>query len=104
MGDNKKTEFNRLRRQMKQTASERYAEHGNDILVLIDLLQEEINIHAKQSARLSDDWGLAGDLGHIRRLLKDAILFLITSRFESKTEASQFIEDYVDTVREKQEG
>ena len=100
----KKAEFNRIRRQMKQTAAERYAEHRRDIFVLIDLLREELDVHAKEATKHSDDWGLAGDLGHIRRLLKDAILFLITSRFESQTEASGFIEDYIDTGLGRQEG
>ena len=35
----------------------------------------------------------------IRRSLKDVLLFLIISGFESEAEASRFIEDHLDATR-----
>jgi len=99
MDSNGKAKSKRIRRQMKQNAAERYAEHRSDIFVLIDLLHEELDVHAKDAEKQSDEWGLAGDLGRIRRLLKDVLLVLITCRFESQTEASRFIEDYIEARR-----
>jgi hypothetical protein len=97
-------EADRLKRQMQQTAAERYAEHHHDIAALVRLLGQELRAHRKKASLQSDEWGLTSDLGYVRRSLKDLLLFLIVSRFESKTEASRFIEDYLEAHnREKPE-
>jgi hypothetical protein len=97
-------EADRLKRQMEQTAAERYAEHYQDIAALVRLLGRELKAHRKRASQQSDEWGLTSDLGFVRRSLKDLLLFLIVSRFESKTEASRFIEDYLEAHnREKPE-
>lgn len=97
-------ESERLKRQMKQTAAERYVEYHRDIAALLRLLSHELRAHRKKASRQSNEWGFTSDLGYVRRSLKDLLLFLIVSRFESKTEASRFIEDYLEARnREKLE-
>jgi hypothetical protein len=97
-------ESERLKRQMKQTAAGRYAEYHHQIAALMRLLGQELRAHRKKASRQSDEWGLTSELGYVRRSLKEVLLFLILSRFESKTEASRFIEDYLEAhSREKPE-
>jgi len=104
MNQLQRIESERLKRQMKQTAAERYAEYHHDIAALVRLLGQELKRHRKKASRQSDEWGLTSDLGYVRRSLKDLLLFLIVSRFESKSEASRFIEDYLEAHnREKPE-
>lgn len=91
-----RSESERLKRQMKQTAAERYAEYLNDIVALVRLLAQELRAHRKKASRQPYEWGFTSDLGYVRRSMKNLLLFLTVSRFESKSEASRFIEAYLE--------
>jgi hypothetical protein len=47
-----------------------------DVDRLLDMLKEEVTHHAEAAAREPGDWGFAGDLGHVRELLTEALAFL----------------------------
>lgn len=89
-------ESEHLKRQMKQTAAERYAEYLNDIVALVRLLDQELRAHRKKASRQPYEWGFTSDLGYVRRSLKNPLLFLTVSRFESRSEASRFIEEHLE--------
>ncbi|MBS0195457.1 MAG: hypothetical protein JSR77_04460 [Planctomycetes bacterium] len=48
------------------TAAETYAARASDIARLMDVLQMELDAHAKQANAKPGDWGFAGDLYRIR--------------------------------------
>ena len=73
----KDIEARRIKQQLKQTAAERYADHQGDIAVLIDLVGEELRVHAEQAAKEPKDWGYAGDLGRVRGSLKGVLESLL---------------------------
>jgi len=92
----KDIEKKRIKRQLKQSAAERYADHRNDIGVLLDLVAEELRVHAERAAEDPKNWGYAGDLG-----LKGLLESLLIGRYEwSETEASRFIEDHLEDMRD----
>jgi hypothetical protein len=96
----KDIEAARVKRQLKQTAAQRYADHQNDIGVLLDLIGEEMRVHAETAAKKPKDWGFAGDLGRVRESLKDILHSCIIGRHSwSETEASRFIEDHIEEMR-----
>ena len=96
----KDIEARRIKRQLKQTAAERYADHQGDIAVLMDLVGEELRVHAAQAAKEPKDWGYAGDLGRVRGSMKGILESLLIGRYEwSETEASRFIEDHLEDMR-----
>lgn len=96
----KDIEAARVKRQLKQTAAERYADHQKDIGALLDLVGEELRVHAEAAAKKPKDWGYAGDLGRVRENLKDILQsFLIGQYGWSETEASRFIEDHLEEMR-----
>jgi hypothetical protein len=96
----KDVEKRRIGRQLKQTAAERYADHQQDIGVLLDLVAEELRVHAERAAEDPKDWGYAGDLGRVRETLKGLLESLLIGRYEwSETEASRFIEDHLENMR-----
>ena len=98
----KDIEARRMKRQLKQTAAERYAENQKDIAVLTDLIGEELRVHAEQAAKEPKDWGYAGDAGRVRESLKGILESLLIGRHEwSETEASRFIEDHLENMREQ---
>lgn len=98
----KDIEKRRIARQLKQTAAERYADHQDDIGALLDLIGEELRVHAETAGKKPKDWGYAGDLGRVRETLKSLLESLLIGRYEwSETEASRFIEDHLETLREE---
>ena len=98
--DRKGIEKMRVARQFKQSASERYADHQADIGPLLDLIGEEMRVHAERAAREPEDWGFAGDAGRVRKGLKVILASLLIGRYEwSETEASRFIEDHMEDMR-----
>ena len=101
MGETRKDiEKRRIGRQLRQTAAERYADHQQDIGVLLDLVAEELRVHAERAAENPKDWGYAGDLGRVRESLKGLLESLLIGRYEwSETEASRFIEDHLEDMR-----
>lgn len=100
MENRKDIETRRYRRQLNQTAAERYADHQKDISVLMDCIEAELEVHAKSAAEKPNDWGFAGDLGRIRESMKDILKSLLIGRYQwSETEASRFIEDHLEDVR-----
>ncbi|MFH1022115.1 MAG: hypothetical protein V1809_01860 [Planctomycetota bacterium] len=85
-----------------KTAMQAYAERQQDIGALMDLIGEEIRVHADAAAKDPAAWGYAGDLGRIRESLKDTLQsFLIGRHGWSATEASRFIEDHLEEIRGK---
>ena len=57
-----------------ETASQAYAKRRNDIARLIDVLQMELDAHAKRAALADTHWGYPGDLDRIRAELIDLIM------------------------------
>ncbi len=95
-------ESEHLKRKTKQTAIERYADHYRDITALIALLRTELGMHNQKASQQPFEWGFASEAGHVRRALNEILMFLIVSRFKSKTEAARFIEDVLEAhKREK---
>lgn len=93
-------ERNHFHRQLRQTAAERYADHQQDIRALMDMIAEELRVHAQQAAGDPLDWGYAGDLGRIRHSLKGLLESQLIGRYNwSETEASRFITDYLEDAR-----
>ena len=58
------------------TAAETYAARRNDIARLLDVLQMELDRHAKDAGEKPGDWGFAGSLGHVRTGLIDLVGFM----------------------------
>ena len=98
--DQKEIEKRRIGKQLKQSAAERYADQQADIGALLDLVGEEMRVHAERAAKDPGNWGYAGDAGHIRESLKGVLASLLIGRYEwSETEASRFIEDHLEEMR-----
>lgn len=57
-----------------ETASQAYAERRSDIARLIDVLQMELDAHAKRAALAEKHWGYPGDLGRIREGLIELVM------------------------------
>lgn len=102
MEDRKDVEKRRVARQLKQTAAERYADHQKDIGELLDMVGEEMRVHAEMAAEEPEDWGFAAAAGRVRTGLKYILTSLLISRYEwSETETSRIIEDHLETMREE---
>jgi len=81
----------------KKTAHETYRERKNDIAVLLDLIGQELLRDSGEEAKDPDDWGRAGDLGHVCATLKEVLVFLMGSECE---EASfEMIEEHLEEMR-----
>lgn len=93
MGDDRINESKRLKSKMNQTPEDRYISYHRDVVALLELLRRELRIHKTAAMMDRNDWGFASELGHVRQSLKDLVLFLILSRFDSKTAAVAFIEN-----------
>lgn len=94
--------MNTTKKESKQTAAEAYAERGNDIGALLDLISQELKVHAEDAAKTPKNWGFAGDLGHIRESLKEILQSLVLRRNKcSETEFSEFIEQHLQKLREE---
>jgi len=57
-----------------ETASQAYAKRRSDIDRLIDVLQMELDAHAKRAALADTHWGYPGDLGRIREGLIELVM------------------------------
>lgn len=57
-----------------ETASQAYAKRRSDIAHLIDVLQMELDAHAKRAALADTHWGYPGDLGRIREGLIELVM------------------------------
>ena len=60
----------------KQTATEAYAERQQDVAALLEWIQMELANHAEGCDKTTTDWGAVGDLGEVKRQLKDVLAFL----------------------------
>jgi len=93
-------EADRARARMRETAAQRYAEAQDDVGALLDLVGEEVRVHAQRAAERPADWGYAGDLGRVRQGLKDLLAGLLLGRYDwSETEAARFIDDHLADLR-----
>jgi hypothetical protein len=63
------------------TAREAYAERAADIARLLDLIRDELAVHAAQAQGAPTNWGYAGDLGKLRSDLIDAYRFISQKEF-----------------------
>jgi hypothetical protein len=57
-----------------ETASQAYAKRRSDIARLIDVLQMELDAHAKRAALAEKHWGYPGDLGRVREGLIELVM------------------------------
>jgi hypothetical protein len=57
-----------------ETASQAYAKRRSDIARLIDVLQMELDAHAKRAALAEKHWGYPGDLGRIREGMIELVM------------------------------
>jgi hypothetical protein len=98
--DRKQIEKRRIKKQLKQSAADRYADQQTDIGALLDLIGQEARVHAERAAKEPGNWGYVGDAGHIRDGLKTILASLMIGRYEwSEAEASRFIEDHLEEMR-----
>jgi len=99
--EQKQIERRRIKRQLNQTAGERYADVKNDISALLDLIGEEMRVHAQGAEAHPKNWGNVGDATTIKTSLKNVLEFLLIGRYGwTETEASRFIEDHLESLRE----
>ena len=57
-----------------ETASQAYAKRRSEIARLIDVLQMELDAHAKRAALADKHWGYPGDLGRIREGMIELVM------------------------------
>ena len=101
MTTRKQIEAARIKRQLKQTAAERYADQRKDIAVLMDCIQMEMDAHAERAAAKPTDWGYVGDMGRIRESMRDILQTLLIGRHGwSETDAARFVTDHLEAMRE----
>jgi len=60
----------------RNTAQDTYKAHQNDIARLMDVLQMELDKHAKAASAKTPCWGEAGELGKVRSDLIDLVSFI----------------------------
>jgi hypothetical protein len=101
MTNQKQIEAERIKRQLKQTAAERYADQRGDIAVLMDCIQMELDAHAERAAAKPDDWGYVGDMGRIRESMRDVLQTLLIGRHGwTEVETARFVTDHLEAMRE----
>ena len=101
MTTRKQIEAERITRQLKQTAAERYADQRRDIAVLMDCIQMEIEAHAERAAEKPADWGYVGDIGRVRESMRDVLQTLLIGRYGwSEIDAARFVSDHLEAMRE----
>jgi len=101
MTTRKQIEAERIARQLKQTAAERYADQRHDVAILMDCIQTELDAHARRAAAKPTDWDFVGDMGRIRAAMRDILQTLLIGRYGwSETEAARFVTDYLEAKRE----
>lgn len=97
----KQIEAERVKRQLKQTAAERYADQRKDIAVLMDCIQMELDEHAKLAAAKPTDWGFVGDMGRVRESMREVLQTLLIGRHGwNETEAARFVADHLEAMRD----
>lgn len=57
-----------------ETASQAYAKRRSEIARLIDVLQMELDAHAKRAALAEKHWGYPGDLSRIREGMIELVM------------------------------
>ena len=101
MTTRKQIEAARMKRQLKQTAAERYADQRKDIAVLVDCIQMELDEHAARAAATPTDWGYVGDLGRVRESMREVLQTLLIGRHGwTETDAARFVTDHLEAMRE----
>ena len=60
----------------KQTAAETYTRRAQDIAAMLGWLTGELEVHADRSKAKPENWGFAGELGHVRQKTKEILAFL----------------------------
>ncbi len=60
----------------KQTASELYNERREDIARVMDWIESELDTHRTNAQADPGNWCCAGDLGHVREKLIEALAFI----------------------------
>jgi hypothetical protein len=96
----KDIEARRVKRQLDQTAAERYADNQKDIAVLMDCIQMELETHAERAAEKPKDWGPTGDLTSLREELKNILTrFMIGRAGDTEVETARLIEDHLEEMR-----
>ena len=101
MTTRKEIEAARIKRQLKQTAAERYADQRRDTALLMDCIQMELDAHADRAAAEPRNWGYVGDMGRVRQAMKEVLqTLLIGSHDWSETEATRFVTDHLEAMRE----
>jgi len=71
----------------KKTAAEAYADHMLDVAVMLDWFELALDAHNKAAEAEPNNWNFVGDLGEVRRLLKQTLAFLSASE-EAQIEKS----------------
>ena len=71
------------------SAEQTYANRASDIARLIDVLQMELERHAKEASEKPKDWGYAGTLGKVRSDLLETLSFI--SGMERETIEGEFL-------------
>ena len=101
MTTRKQIEAERIKRQLKQTAAERYADQRKDIAVLMDCIQMELDEHAKRAAEKPTDWGYVGDMGRIRESMREILQTLLIGRHGwTEIETARFVADHLEAMRD----
>ena len=101
MTNRKQIEAERITRQLKQTAAERYADQRRDFAVLMDCIQMEIEAHAERAAEKPADWGYVGDIGRVREAMRGVLQTLLIGRHSwSEIDAARFVSDHLEAMRE----
>lgn len=68
------------------TAAETYAKNGGDIARLLDVLQMELDRHHEKAKADPRNWGLVGNLDHVRGDLINLVAF-VSNRDRREIEA-----------------
>jgi len=63
-------------RENKPTARKTYEQHRQDIARVMDWIELELDKHRTNAKANPNDWGYAGDLGHVRQKLIETLAFL----------------------------
>ena len=61
------------------TAQQTYEQRRSDIARVLDWLDLELDRHGTDAKAKPNDWGYAGDLGHVREKLIETLAFLSNS-------------------------
>ena len=80
-----------------ETAAEAYAKTRGDNAALLDLIDQELAVHEKRAAADPGSWNRTGDLGHVRELLMQVLVFLMNA--EDEAEARRAIEAHLAEMR-----